>query len=326
MKKILSIFDYVFILKPVNLFPVWAVFLAGHYLEGELHAAPVNPGDVVRQPVDNVLWVGLAVTLLVGALFVLHQVMDRQSRHRDSLPLIAPGRLTPKAAFIEAAVLLIAGLAVGFAFSLKIGLVLFALVLLAGYFYSFAPFRLKDKPIAALLITGVAALAIFCAGWFINGHMSREIFIYAVPYICALMSFHVYASLPEGDEKDYEEDEKTTFALRFGLPATVYVGLLFELASMVTAFVMQDELIFYPTFFSLPFYVWAAISVNKAEMVRAVKYPILMLALTMCFKWGIVHSGNAFVYFIIAVYVLSKLYYRLRFGVDYPTLAVDSQS
>ncbi len=326
MKQILRIFDYLFILKPVWLFPVWMLFLAGYYLESELQGAVAGTNGLAPRPFDNLLIMGAALTLLMGAVFALHQVMDRESLHRSRVQLISPGHLTPKSAFIESVVLLVLAILAGFVFSVKIGLVFLLVLLITGYFYSFSPFRFKDSPVAAMLINGLGTLAVFCVGWFVNGHISQDLFVSAMPYVFAIMAIHVYASVPEKDKSEYTDEEKNTFALKYGLGTTVYVGLLFELIALALSYYLQDELIFYPTFFSLPFFIWAAISVDKVEMVRAVKYPIFILAITLCFKWGTVHSGSVFFYFIACVYLFSKFYYRLSFGVNYPTMAVHSHA
>jgi len=326
MKKFFRIFDYLFVLKPIWLFVVWTLFLAGYYLQGELYAAPtisvINQADAF----SNLIWVGGALTLVMAAVFILQQVMDRTASRRGSLRLIAPGFLTPKVAFIQSVALLAIGLGLGFMFSVKIGLFLLGLIFLEGYFYNFSPFRLKDKPIAAVMVTALATLGVFSVGWLVKGQFDVKMLINATPYISAILALHIFVSLPEKDEKSDPEKDKKAFVVRFGLAATIYIGLFLNILATAISFYFHDEVIFYPAFFSLPFYVWAAFKVQKVDMIRAVKYPVFILVITMCFKWGVETSNQYLFLGVACLYFLAKLYYRQRFGVNYPTLAVDETS
>lgn len=326
MKQIIRVFDYLFITKPIRLFLVWTLFLAGYYLQARFHVHSESGNGVAPRPLAALMLVGVGLTLLMSAIFILGQVMDRNLKHRSPLALIAPGFLTPKSAFIEAVVMLIAALLIGFMTSTKMGFTFVALLLVGGYFYNFSPFRLKDNPIFGLLVNGVGALVIFGVGWLVDGAFKLVLLIKAVPYVLVIMALHIYASMPEDDESSYEKDERTTFVLRYGLPIAVFVGLALELISVTIGFAFNDELIFYPAFFSLPFFVWAAVSIQKMNMVRAVKYPVFILVMTICFKWTVVNENHYLFFAVAAVYIIAKLYYKLRFGVNYPTLAIDSRS
>ncbi|MFQ5648782.1 MAG: UbiA family prenyltransferase [bacterium] len=320
MKKLLKPFDYIFVLRPVLFFPVWTVFLAGYYgqektaVAAELHGmnGAGSAGGI------SFLWVGLALTLLMGAIFILHQVMERKSENRSrNLRLIAPNYLTPKAAFIEAVVLALGAILFSFMLSWKLGVVFVGLLLITGLLYSFSPFNFKDKPIAAVLTAALGAFLIFLAGWLLNGQVSKELLVYAVPYVSVIIAIFIITTLPD---EEGAPSGASSFGAKYGLAVTVYTGLFFDLIAVISAYVLQDELIFYPAFFSLPFFVWAGMSLKLHDVARAMKYPIFLLALTICFKWGIEHDSFTLFLGLVGVYFVSKLYYRLRFGVNYPSL------
>ena len=122
--------------------------------------------------------------------------------------------------------------------------------------------------------------------------------------------------------------QKLTFGVKFGFKTTVHFALTFEVVALVLAYLSKDELIFYPALFSLPFFIWASITLKMTEVLRAVKYSILLLTFTICIKWIIAYSHTAFsfkyAYFflLMGVYFLSKIYYKIRFGLTYPSLSV----
>lgn len=322
MKRIFKIFDYIFVLRPTLFFPVWAVFLSGFFAQQQFGvAAPeaAQANHAFIQNGHNFIWVGGFLTLLMGAVFILNQIMDRHSDNQNKkLFLISHGHLTPKAAFIEATILIVIAILFSFVFSLKMGLIFVLILLITGYLYSFSPFSWKDKPIWGLVGNILGAFLIFLAGWSIQGNILFKSFYYAIPYICAVASVYLLTTLPdvEGDK----DSNKRTFGVRFGASSTVYTSLTLLIIALGVSFITKDELIFYPALFSLPFFLWASVKLQMSDIVRAIKYPILLLTFTVCIKWMVVYSEYYFVLVVAGIYYLSKIYYKLRFGIHYPNL------
>lgn len=330
MKRLLKPLDYFFVLRPTLFFPVWTVFLAGFFVQNKYGvsspATSVPTNGVVGNDLDFV-WVGLFLTCLMGASFVLNQIMDRRTDGQNrKLFLIADGHLTPRAAFIESIALSTLALVFGFIFSVNIGVLFIAIFALTGWLYSFAPFKLKDRPVLGLVANGLGAFLIFVGGWIVHGKLTVDAITYSVPYACAVAAVYLLTTLPdiEGDAST----KKITFGVKFGFNATIYTALIFESIAVVSSYMAQDELIFYPSLFSLPFFVWAAVTLQLSEVMRAIKYSILLLTFTICIKWVIVYSGGAFFaryaffFVLLGIYYLSKFYYKFRFGINYPSLSV----
>ena len=318
MNRLLRLFDYIFVLRPTLFFPVWTVFLAGFFVQRKFGVtatnSPINYATSKYQGKDF-LMVGLLLTLLMGAVFILNQIRDRHTDQQNrKLFLIAHGHLTPKAALIEAIILITFSIGLAFIFSLHMGILFFIILLVTGIFYSFEPFSWKDKPITGLGANILGAFFIFGGGWIVHGSLKQEILIHAFPYACAVAAVYLYTTLldVEGDASS----EKLTFGVKYGLKATIYLGLFFEILALITAFRLNDEIIFYPAFFSLPFFIWAAVKFNIKDVIRAVKYPILLLSLTICIKLP------QYFFVLAGVYIISKIYYKLRFGINYPSLSV----
>ncbi|RMF58523.1 MAG: hypothetical protein D6743_17580 [Calditrichaeota bacterium] len=323
MKRILKLFDYIFVLRPTLFFPVWTVFLAGFYTESKVDAAVVADAAATNghlSPQPDFIWVGTFLTLLMGAVFILNQIMDRHTDDKNrKLFLIAQGHLTPKAAFIESVILIAAALGFAFVFSVQMGTLFLAILLLTGYLYSFSPFSFKDRPLLGLLANALGALLIFAAGWLVYGRPAETVLLHSVPYVCAVASVYLCTTLL--DVQGDAASQKITFGVKYGMKTTIYVALLLETISMVSAYFLNDEIIFYPAFFSFPFFVWAGFRLRLKDVMRAIKYPILLLAFTVGIKWSLIYGRYDFFLLLLGVYAASKLYYKLRFGINYPNLS-----
>jgi len=321
MKQLLRPLDYLFVLKPVLLYPVWTLFLAGYYVQAKTVVAAesvATNGAAHDLAGPNVLLVGVAVTLLMGAIFVLNQVMERNKiTSRSKVILIAPEHLTPKVAFIEASVLLTASLILGFVSSVFIGLLLLAILVLAGVLYNFHPFNLKDRPIFAFLTTGFVSFLIFSLGWLVAGGFTNQLWLFSVPYVLMILAIYVYASIEENEPVPEMKNARLSERAKMAL----YTGLVLEVTALVIAYFLKDEFVFYPLLFSLPFFIWAIMRLTPQELGRAVNYPIFLLALTLSFKQVLAHSGYSLFFILLGVYFLSKLYYRFQFDINFPNLA-----
>ncbi|MFQ5638348.1 MAG: UbiA family prenyltransferase [bacterium] len=330
MKQILKLFDYIFILRPTLFFPIWTIFLAGFFVQSKFGvAAPsngVNNGYITSSSQMDFLWVGLFLTLLMGAVFILNQITDRVSdKKNNKLFLIAQGHISPKAALVEAVILIVPALIFGFIFSKSaaitrnMGLVFLTLFLLTGIVYSFKPFNWKDRPLLGLCANILGALLIFSSGWIIYGIPTEKMLLHACPYICAVAAVYLYTTLP--DRKGDHETQKITFAVKYGFKTTIYIGCALEFLSLITAYLAQDEIIFYPAFFSMLFFVWTLIKARMEDVFRAIKFPILILALTVAIKYEVQYDSFIYFYLLFGVYFVSKIYYKLRFGLNYPSLS-----
>jgi len=317
MKKLLKPFDYLFVLMPVHFFVVWAVFLAGFFVQSEFGVAATEAmsNHATVEGSRTFLGIGVALTLLMGAIFVVHQIMDRNSEDKkQDFFLITKGEITPKAALIESALFIAVSLGLGFFLSAEIGLIFIALLLMAGFLYNFQPFSWKDKPVWSLATNLGAAFLIFTTGWVIRGDFTFALLLHAVPYLSMITAIYLFATIPE--KKESVEEISAASRIR------LYVGLSFQVLALIVAYFLNDEVIFYPALFALPFYIWSAVYPAHAEILRAVKYSIMLLILTICVKWIVVYSNYVLFFIVAGVYFGSKIYYRLRLGINYPSLSV----
>ncbi len=308
-----KLLDYVFVLRPTLFFPVWTVYAAGYFacqrfMPAGLHGA-ADPGRTA-------LLLALSLSLLMGAAFILNQLCDVATDSRNhKLFLIAQRHISPPAAWLQTALLLLAGLVLAFHHSHRIGLLFAGIFLLTGVLYSVAPFQWKDRPFLGLFANAGGALLIFSAGWWAVAPGASLPLRHALPYMLAVAAVYLYTTLLDLDGD--AQTRKRTFAVRYGWGATVIAGCVCELAATALAWQVDDAVIFYPAVLSAPFFVVAALKQGRAEVSRAIKLPILFLALAICWKmWQ---------YFLVlaVVFFVSKWYYQQRFGLKYPSLQAD---
>jgi len=311
MKRVLHLMDYVFVLRPTLMFPVWTVFLAGHSAQLRFGFSPVRIAWQGAWEWDYLL-VGLLVTLCMGATFVLNQITDVESdRLNNKLFLLASGELSIRQAIVEVLTLACISIGVGFLLKPALGFAMLLCFLVAGILYSCPPFLCKDRPYAGLLCNGLGALGVFSSGWLVRGQVSSGMWLHAVPFVLALWSLYFFTTLP-----DVEGDRaagKMTIGVLFGPRVCARLALVTELGTLVTSFVLRDWLIFAPALAALPLFIIAAHTGTVAAGVRTTKFGLLFVALAYCYAFP------GFLLLLLMVFIGCKLYYRHRFNLNYPS-------
>jgi len=312
MNRIVKLFDYFFVLRPTLFFPVWTVYAAGYLAFYKFSAAGVN--RVVPTLDATALSLLGILTLLMGSGYILNQLCDIETDRRNhKLFLIADRHISPFAAWAEMIVLGAFAVTVSFFYGKLISALLSAIFLLTGIFYNVAPFAWKGRPLLGLFSNALGAQLIFMAGWWSQKIEWRLPLEHALPYMFAVAAVYLYTTLLdlEGDAGT----EKKTFGVYYGFSATAIVGCGLELSALVSAWGLKDLVIFYPALIAAPFFILAAIKQRLANVSRAIKLPIVFLALAVCLK--------IWTYFFLLgfVFYFSRWYYRRRFGLTYPNFA-----
>jgi 4-hydroxybenzoate polyprenyltransferase len=314
MNRIVKFFDYIFVLRPTLFSPVWTVYAAGYFA---FHRFSGSGQNGAAPGLDSTaLSLLLVLTLLMGGVFILNQLCDVATDARNhKLFLIAHRHISPRAAWAEMILLCTIAVGVAFFYGAEWGGLFVAIFLLTGILYSVAPFQWKDRPLPGLLANALGALLIFTAGWWsvqIEWQLPVQ---HALPYMLAVAAVYLYTTLLDVDGD--ASTQKMTFGVRYGRRATVIAGCVLELGALVSAWWLKDPVILYPALGAAPFFLWAAISQRLADVSRAIKFPIVFLALAICIKVWQYFLLLAFVFFF------SRWYYRRRFGLKYPSLAAE---
>ncbi|MDZ7373260.1 MAG: UbiA family prenyltransferase [candidate division KSB1 bacterium] len=306
MGRTIRYLDYLFVLRPTLFFAVWTVFLCGLWAAKTFGQAkePVAPGQVWQ--------LALAISLTMGSVFVVNQLQDVETDlANDKLYLIARKEIPARHAQIEALLLLILGLLLAAGVSLLACALCFLLFAVGGFAYSFEPLAWKNHPLLGMAVNGLGALLIFASGWLAGGELQPRLLRFALPYVLAVLAVYLLTTIP--DEPGDRQSGKVTFVIRYGLRATTLWAAMAVGASLLVGSVNRDPVIALPALGALPLFGLAAKRLGLGDIFRAIKFGILFQALAVCVVFPL------FLVLLAIVFFGSKLYYRGRFGVDYPS-------
>jgi 1,4-dihydroxy-2-naphthoate octaprenyltransferase len=291
---------------------VWTVYAAGylafHYFS---HAGLKNAAPAFEAAALSLLGI---LTLLMGSGYILNQLCDIETDRRNhKLFLIADRHISPFAAWAEMIGLGAFAVAASLFYGKLISTLLVAIFLLTGIFYNVAPFAWKGRPLLGLFSNALGAQLIFLAGWWSQKIEWQLPIQHALPYMFAVAAVYLYTTLLDLDGD--AGTEKKTFGVHYGFSATALAGCGLELGALISAYCLKDWIIFYPALIAAPFFILAAIKQRLADVSRAIKLPIVFLALAVCLKiWP-------YFFLLGLVFYFSRWYYRRRFGLTYPNFA-----
>ncbi len=282
--------------------PVWTILLLGHHRSAAISGESNLPGLIL-----------LLVTFLVGAVYILNQIHDVESdRMNKKLFFLAGGYVSKINAIFQTILLNLISIIPAYLISLQLG-VLFTLGFLFGFFYSAPPFSFKGRPLGGFLCNILAhGNLTFLAGWSMNLTLSGQSIIFSLPYMLAVGAVYLNTTIPdmEGDKKS----GKITPAVKWGKEVVVVVSCILVLVATIISFSIEDVPFFIASALVIPFLLFGALTKKNSHIVLATKLSILFLSIAAGFfyPW----------YFAILVlgFVFTRLYYKARFGLDYPTV------
>jgi 4-hydroxybenzoate polyprenyltransferase len=299
----LKYLDYVFLIRPVLMPPVWTILLLGHHRSSQLSGQNHLPGLAL-----------LLVTFLVGAVYVLNQIFDIESdRLNQKLFFLAQGCVSKKAASVEMILLDLAGIIPAFLISWQLGL-LFLLGMIFGIIYSVPPLSIKNMPIGGFVLNALAhGNLAFVIGWSMNQCLSMRALFFSLPYMFAVGAIYLNTTIPDvdGDRKV----GKTTFAVRWGKEKAVIVSSVLVMAAIVTSILVRDVPFLVASSLSCPFFIYSAFTKQQRYVAISTKSSILLLSIVA----GIFYPW----YFVVLIlgFLGTRLYYKTRFSLDYPSLS-----
>jgi 4-hydroxybenzoate polyprenyltransferase len=294
--------DYLFVIRPVLMPPVWTILLLGHHRSAVLSGESNLPGLIL-----------LLVTFLVGAVYLLNQIYDVESdRINKKLFFLSEGYISKKNAIFQTILLNLISIIPAYFISLNLGL-LFTLGFLFGFFYSVPPFSLKGRPWGGFLFNILAhGNLAFLGGWSMNHTLSGESILFSLPYMFAVGAVYLNTTIPdmEGDKRS----GKITLAVKWGKEKVVIFAFTLVLIATSLSFLFKDIPFFIASALVLPFFLFGVLTKKNNNIILSSKLSILFLSIAAgyFYPW----------YFAILVlgFILTRLYYKARFGLDYPTV------
>ncbi|MGB9720424.1 MAG: UbiA family prenyltransferase [bacterium] len=298
-----SIWDYVFLARPILLVPVWAFFLLGYF----------KAGGERFQFNNNFISSFFAYTALISILYILNQIADKRSDAINQKHLlIAEGIISQQSAHIEIAVLLV--ITIIFSFKLPLNIIIIMIIsFLFGVFYSFPPFKLKAIALADFLINGIGyGFLNFSLGWLTVARFSPQTIISSLPYVFAVSAIFVNTTVldMEGDKKC----KYLTTGVLLGKTNAARLALLLIIASIVSAIISVDYICLIPALISLPLFFLASQGGNTKYIQLSIRIggPLLILIVGLVFPYFLLLS--------LLIFLFLRFYYKKNFGIKYPGL------
>lgn len=114
LKSMLKYLDYIFVLRPVLMVPVWTILLLGHH-QGSRYAAFNR----------SLPWLFMFSTLFIGGVYLLNQIYDLESdRKNKKLFFLVEGYISKKNAWVLTIFLYVFSVVPAYLLSLTLGIIL----------------------------------------------------------------------------------------------------------------------------------------------------------------------------------------------------------
>jgi 4-hydroxybenzoate polyprenyltransferase len=294
--------DFIFFGRPILLIPVWTIYL---------HFLTVAPRQNAFGNLQTELFGLAAVTLITMGAYVLNQIFDIETdRINDKLYFLPRGIISLRAAWVWYALLTLGGLAFSFGLA-RASTIPCVLVAALGFLYSTPGFRWKDLPVAGLLVNAVAFgfLIPSCAAPdFVLADLGRP----AIPYFLAVTAAFILTTIPDmaGDAAT----SKRTVAVVLGQKRTLWPALAAALLTVWTGVFVGNYEVAATAAVTAVLVVALLVSSKPALVLLACKAPILLLTLLAGYHFPL------YLVFLALTIVLTRLYYKHRFGIIYPRL------
>jgi 4-hydroxybenzoate polyprenyltransferase len=311
MNKIL---DYIFFTRPILFFPGWTTILMA------IHFAKIENGMPIRVnwfPDFAFVTFFVAIAMLMASASVLNQICDIESdKQNNKLPFLANHIVSLRGAYIFAVSLAIAAffLLLQPQESIYYNIAVVISFLTGGYLYNYQPFAFKNKVFAGLLANMVMGASVFAIGFFTVGDSFIAMLLWGLPVFLINTGLYVVTTLPdiEGDRAD----NKMTIGVYLGTEKSLKLAtLLFIPGSLV--FVFFDV---WTAVALLPggiYFALAGYGNNLPTALTAIKYAMTGMALRVVLLWP------WYLGVIVLAYLITRVYYHRRFGLNYPSFSDD---
>ena len=312
--------DYLAVIRPTLLFPVWTLLFLGYYrgLLNSSDALLTNPRlfglPVILRPELEIAKTILLFSMLMGAVYIINELFDvSNDAINNRINFVVRGNVDVKVLTIEIALLIMGAitLAVWWFLEVPFYLPLMGLSLSLGLAYSILPMRLKGRPILDLLANAIGYGTIaFSLGWISGSNFSKCTLLYSLPYLLSVGATFINTTLP--DLKGDRTNNDITTGVFLGVRRASITSVLVLILAMLSAIWLRDFIAFFAILLSLPLFVYAAVKRKNNVILLTTKLGILILLLITC-----VFIPPYFFLFAGTTLVV-KLYYFVRFGVKYP--------
>ena len=326
MKKLIAkIFDCFFLLRIPLLVPVWTVLILG-WIAG--NSSAVVGGWIINNDMhfgqEYVLWIALvSFSLIVASIYVVNQIADIESdRINHKLFILPRGLLSVKTAWVCAILCALLGLYGSIFFLDNVMTLLFIISLVLGVFYNLPPVKLKNRAWGGVIANFLGhGILTFLVGWY-AANINRELHLVAfnrgivASLTAGFANAAVFLTTTIPDAAGDKSTGKRTFCVVYGEKNTAIAAAISCAFALIFAFTLEYNkwVMIVPSVLSLILFVYFVISTKQELAFKTFRWPVIMLS-TFVVLFTPLYGG-----IIIITLLVSRLYYKIRFNFDYPTM------
>lgn len=286
--------------------PIWSIYLASLKYHNDLAG-------------EHFDWRNLAtlgcLSLLAAGAYYLNQIFDIESDSANhKLGFLSDRKLVPGELMAGYLITSIVALVGGWFLS-RITFAILIQLFALGFLYSAPPFRLKDRALWGFAANawGIGFLVAFSVMPNINFH-NAGLLGWDNPWYFAAAIGGVYVLTTIPDIPGDEMAGKRTLAVIIGEVGALILGAILLLLSAYLAFRAQFIILGSTSVVAVGLSL-VALRVKRRETLKlAIVLPILLLTLLA----GIFYPW--YLLFIVVLVILTRVYYRRRMGIAYPSL------
>ena len=299
--------DFLFIVRPAALVPLWVFFVYGARLAGRRAS---GPGFALLPSRETALGL-FAMTAILAGGYILNQIRDVETdRANDKLFFLPRGIVSVRAAAIEMLVLWAAGLCATLVLPGSFGWWAAAAFVLSVT-YSAPPVSAKSRFPLDLIWNGLGfGLVGAGAGWTIVSPPTATMWLLGASY--ALSVAGIIASTTVLDVEGDRAQGLRTAAVVLGTRGAGSAAVAALVLAAVLGGIGRDVLGLAAPLLSVPLLIVARRSEARRDRIVANQLAVVAFA--------IIAGGQApyLLVLLAAVYFGSRAYYRARFGFAYP--------
>ena len=324
LERLLHSLDYIAVLRPLLLVPVWSMLFLGYYkgLDGRftnyISLPLVGNMPIVLHPNSEILITVLLYSLLMGAVYILNQMTDRRTDQiNGKLYLVAQGYIKHSNLKIQIGILFSASVIIAMLRFPRTYVYMILLSVLLGVLYSIPPIRLKGRPILDLFSNAFGfGIVAFGVGWASVSALSIRLILDCLPYIICISAVFINTTIP--DIKGDVQNGDITIGAFLGIRKSCIVSMLLVGIALLISLFLRDIICLMASLLSLPFFVYMTISNwdEKSPKISAITLATKVSLLALSFLIAVFIPF----YFalLIPTFLLMRVYYWMRFGVSYP--------
>ena len=303
MGLILRICDFVFVLRPLILIPAWSFYLVGA-------ARGRGGGFAVYWGVPGAMSL-LSLTSILASAYLLNQIFDRESdEQNDKIFYLSRGIFRARTLVVMAAVFFVVA---SLSFQEVSGTQRFPLViaLLLSLLYSLPPVRLCARPFLDMLANafGYGGIA-YVIGFAVFDFSMTSAWLHAAPFVMLVAATFIHTTIldVDGDRSAH----KISTAVFLGERAAANLAAALHAAGLVIAILTGDLPAVAITGLSLPFTIVTLFRRTRSASAMQIQSATLIITIAAIFFWPV------YAFVVVPLIALSRVYYRLRFGITYP--------